>query len=339
MIFWKAQTPQEYQRIFYQQIGLECEQNGEALYWSNPTVGSVRSFGDMDRIQSGIGNYTVPMDFLVEYGYPCAYLHFGVIYEGITYAVMNGRAVANSIPSAFCAIEKSPSGMNQWRRGQHFKGIEVSVDMCYLVSRLLPVLGAKADALDFLEVNIRYTRLPDEMRDLILRIEQSLSQGRLTSALQTSLVLEFISLLLHPDNRSMFNCQEEDFLKPIPLGNRSIYITREDIRKIMQAHDRIADSADTFPNSYVLSRELDISEQKLKVGFLNLYQETLWDYANKIRMNRAVDLLCKTDMSISDISQSVGYQSRAAFNSMFKKWSGVTPLKFRTQFASADSIR
>lgn len=104
---------------------------------------------------------------------------------------------------------------------------------------------------------------------------------------------------------------------------------KEDFQKIMQVHDRIRDHAETFVTIYALSQEFSIGEQKLKAGFQKLYQQTIWDYANQVRMNRAAVLLKDPEKSIAEISALTGYQSQAAFRKMFKKWSGTTPGRFR----------
>ena len=113
------------------------------------------------------------------------------------------------------------------------------------------------------------------------------------------------------------------------MGKKQIRITKEDFRKIVAAHDQIRNNADAFPTIYALSQELKIGEQKLKAGFQKLYQQTIWDYANQVRMNRAAVLLKDPEKSIAEISALTGYQSQAAFRKMFKKWSGTTPGRFR----------
>lgn len=48
-----------------------------------------------------------------------------------------------------------------------------------------------------------------------------------------------------------------------------------------------SEKADSFVTIYALSQTLGIGEQKLKAGFQQLYQQTIWDYANQIRMTKA----------------------------------------------------
>ncbi len=340
MDLFYAKTPSEYQDVFYRQIGLKVEETGELeRNWENPQNGSIRSYGSIGQIQFGTGSYRIPSDFLVEYQYSTEYLHFGIIYEGITYSLVEDRLEAQSIPSAFLAIEKAAGGVNCWKKGQRFKGVEVSVEMTYLKTVLLPFLQVSGDELCFLEENVRYIRLPKEMRQLIWHIEHLMHTGKMTKPLQISICLEFIAHLLHPKNREIFSCQEQAFAKYVQVGKRKIKMTKEDFQKVVTAHERIEKDAASFYTIYELSRELGISEQKLKVGFKELYQQTLWDYANSVRMNAAIILLHDTELSIKEISGKVGYQSQVAFTNMFKKWSGITPGHFRAQVQSMEHLR
>ena len=96
----------------------------------------------------------------------------------------------------------------------------------------------------------------------------------------------------------------------------------------LQVHDRIRDHAETFVTIYTLSQEFSIGEQKLKAGFQKLYQQTIWDYANQVRMNRAAVLLKDPEkhcrISLTGYPESGGF-----FGKMFKKWSGTTRGRFR----------
>lgn len=86
MNFYKTTNPDDYGLYFYKQIGLNCtfEQPHEQI-WTNPDVGTIHIYGSLDEIQCGTGDYTIPADLLAEFDYESAFLHFGIIYEGITY--------------------------------------------------------------------------------------------------------------------------------------------------------------------------------------------------------------------------------------------------------------
>ena len=340
MIYHIATSPDEYQKLFYEQIGLKKEISNEfRTLWNNPKIGHIDHFGSNDTIQCGIGNYTIPLDFVVEFSYSTTYLHLGIVYEGITYSMKSNCLQTVAIPSAFLAIEETSGGTNCWKRGQHFKGIELSIEFEYLNKVLLPLLGYSESALDGLEHNIRYLQIPDEILSVIHLIERTIESGDMTQPLLFSFGLELLSYLLHEKNQNFFNYSKKNFTTCVTIGKRVVKLTSEDFKKIIQVHEQIEKNATSFHRIYDLSQANNISEQKLKAGFRKFYNQTLWDYANSIRMNHAVALLGDSTLSISEISKQIGYQSQAAFLRVFKRFSGITPNQFRTQLHNSKRLR
>lgn len=52
---------------------------------------------------------------------------------------------------------------------------------------------------------------------------------------------------------------------------------------------------------------------------------------NQMRLFTAEKLLLESNTNLTEISLSLGFASASAFNNAFKKWTGLTPLKFRQQ--------
>lgn len=337
MIYHQAKDPDSYQTIFYKQIGLKRRSASlPENDWANDQIGSIYTYGRMDSIQFGIGDYTIPEDFLVEFQYNTEYLHAGIIYEGITYSLVENRMEQSAIPSPFLAIEQARGGINCWKKGQHFKGVEISIETNYLKHKILPYLGASEDSLDFLIKNVRHIHLPKELTDLILQIQRLLEARSMTPELLLALGTTFTALLIRPDFKQFFFTGTDVMSERIFVGKRQILIRPDDYKKIVAAHDLMREKADSFVTIYALSQTLGIGEQKLKAGFQQLYQQTIWDYANQIRMTKAASLLKNTDKTVDEIARLTGYQSPAAFRTMFKKWSQTTPRKFRSYFSGTE---
>lgn len=90
----------------------------------------------------------------------------------LTYSLCKPQIVTDvRTLSAFLAVEQSAGGINCWKCGQRFRGIEVSIRMKYLRNDLLPFLGYPKDALDFIQPNIRYHNLSSELRGILSKIE------------------------------------------------------------------------------------------------------------------------------------------------------------------------
>ena len=54
------------------------------------------------------------------------------------------------------------------------------------------------------------------------------------------------------------------------------------------------------------------------------------DYINRIRIEKAVQLLTDTQLSITEISEEVGFTYQRYFSTAFKQIKGVTPTQFRS---------
>ena len=242
----------------------------------------------------------------------------------------------SAIPSPFLAIEQASGGINCWKHGQHFKGVEISIEMNYLKKKILPYLGASDDSLDFLVKNVRHIHLPKELIDLIMQVQSLLESHSMTPELLLALGTAFTALLIRQANRQFFFSGADLMSERIFVGNRPIRIRPDEYKKIIAAHDLLRDHADSFVTIYALSQTLGLGEQKLKAGFQELYQQTIWDYANQVRMTKAAALLKNTDKTVDEIARLTGYQSPAAFRTMFKKWSQTTPRKFRSYFSGTD---
>jgi AraC-like DNA-binding protein len=56
---------------------------------------------------------------------------------------------------------------------------------------------------------------------------------------------------------------------------------------------------------------------------------TLSEYVSNIRMNKANELICNSDVAISEIIKRVGYRSESLFYTTFRKYFGVNPNELR----------
>jgi YesN/AraC family two-component response regulator len=57
--------------------------------------------------------------------------------------------------------------------------------------------------------------------------------------------------------------------------------------------------------------------------------EGIGDFINKIRIEKAVEIILQSDMNLEDISSKVGFSNVRTFSRTFKKIKGITPGKYR----------
>lgn len=68
---------------------------------------------------------------------------------------------------------------------------------------------------------------------------------------------------------------------------------------------------------------------KLKTSFKQLHNCTITEYIQQRRMGQAEHLLAKTDLTIGQIAQTVGYSTSSRFAELFRKSTGILPGDYR----------
>lgn len=324
---------EESKRVFLEKLTFsKIEYNNYSIYTNkkNPELGFLISYGRDGYYNLLIADYTIPEDFVLSYDNPELLMRFGVVYEGVTQFKIENNPISSFTPSSFFVIEKDLKGTTQWKKGQHFHGIEITIFEDYFTDVLRPNFPNVID-FDSILKNYTYIYLPLEIIDIISQLQSLNHENSLNSLYLESKILECLAILINELTKS----QENAFSNQINYGNihigtnRTIKLTSSDIQAIQKAHDILEKSYTNPPTVRALSKMVFLNEQKLKAGFSKHYHMSIGEYTNRLRMNVAANLLSTTDLSVEDIAYKVGYNYSANFSKMFKKTYGKTPLKFR----------
>ena len=89
-------------------------------------------------------------------------------------------------------------------------------------------------------------------------------------------------------------------------------------------------SAEQFSMAEVCLR-VGMGESKFSRYFRRATGNTFTDFVNRLRINRACQLLMETDRYITNICYDVGFNNVANFNRRFLELKGMTPKEFRLQ--------
>ncbi|HJC25185.1 MAG TPA: AraC family transcriptional regulator [Candidatus Eisenbergiella merdavium] len=74
-----------------------------------------------------------------------------------------------------------------------------------------------------------------------------------------------------------------------------------------------------------------VGESKCCRLFSRYFAQSPNEYLNRYRLNKSVDLLCNTDLSITEIALSSGFGSASYYAELFRKWMNQPPTGFRRQ--------
>jgi len=98
---------------------------------------------------------------------------------------------------------------------------------------------------------------------------------------------------------------------------------------VQKAVQYIDENLGTDLSIATLCKQIHISKSTLYKRFHACFNTTLSEYITEKRIEKAVELLKTTDLSIEDISQKTGFSSASYFSKMFKKLQGISPLKYK----------
>ena len=106
-------------------------------------------------------------------------------------------------------------------------------------------------------------------------------------------------------------------------------ISDDDALKIHQAKHYVLNNYDQPITIPTLAKQIGTNEFTLKKGFKELIGNTVFGYINDIKMKKAKKMLIDQNLSISQVSELIGYKNPQHFSTAFKKKFGITPSKFK----------
>jgi AraC-like DNA-binding protein len=80
-----------------------------------------------------------------------------------------------------------------------------------------------------------------------------------------------------------------------------------------------------LPNLQEIAREFSMSDSTLKRRFKQVYGKAIYEFYLEKKMDLARKMLVETDMTVSQVAYSLGYEKASPFIKIFKKHFGVSP--------------
>ncbi len=98
-----------------------------------------------------------------------------------------------------------------------------------------------------------------------------------------------------------------------------------DVERIHHARDILVSDMENPPTLAELAIHVGINQKKLKHGFRQVYNTSVYGYFREFRMQKARELLQQGDSNVTEAAYAVGYQSLSHFSEAFKKRFGLLP--------------
>ncbi len=106
----------------------------------------------------------------------------------------------------------------------------------------------------------------------------------------------------------------------------------------LKLHELLNIAKEYIDNNYAkdltlsqVAKYIYLSDSYFAHSFKDKFGISPKSYILKIRIEESKELLENTDMKIADVARAVGFSSQQRFNDIFRKYTLVTPLKFRQQ--------
>lgn len=90
-------------------------------------------------------------------------------------------------------------------------------------------------------------------------------------------------------------------------------------------------------NIEFLCQNMGVSRASLYNRLKSLTSMGANEYVNKLRIEKSMDLLRNTEMSITEIAERIGFSSSRYFSTAFKKYTGITPTQFKESAGKSDN--
>ncbi|MCB0476070.1 MAG: helix-turn-helix transcriptional regulator, partial [Flavobacteriaceae bacterium] len=155
-------------------------------------------------------------------------------------------------------------------------------------------------------------------------IEQDKKVYTLVSSFQTKTQGQFIEEGIITSIQSARNKPAKKFTSPNILKNE------HDIEIIQQIHDYILRHLELpLPTLQVLAHNFGTNEYKLKYGFKQLYNTTVFKFLIDERLKKSNLLIENTTLSLNRIATLCGFKSIPHFSKAFKMKYGCSPSAYR----------
>lgn len=109
----------------------------------------------------------------------------------------------------------------------------------------------------------------------------------------------------------------------------SLNVPAKDKRLLQQARDMMLNNLAHAWSLHEISNQIGMNKQKLKTGFKAEFGMPVYGFLQQERLKLAVKLLRQGELSVTEISLSIGYANPSHFAYLFKREYGHSPSKIK----------
>jgi AraC-like DNA-binding protein len=155
--------------------------------------------------------------------------------------------------------------------------------------------------------------------NLKLTVEQLYSMNMGTIAKRLYLSGKAYEMLSHYFTRD----EQSDYIDRCPFLK-----DQRNVEAVRNSRQILIERMSNPPTIKELSLEVGLNEYQLKVGFKNIYGNSINAYLQEHRINKALKLMTDDGLKVQEAASEIGYSNVSHFITAFKKKHGVTPKQY-----------
>ncbi len=155
--------------------------------------------------------------------------------------------------------------------------------------------------------------------NLKLTVEQLYSMNMGTIAKRLYLSGKAYEMLSHYFTRD----EQSDYIDRCPFLK-----DQRNVEAVRNSRQILMERMSNPPTIKELSLEVGLNEYQLKVGFKNIYGNSINAYLQEHRINKALKLMTDDGLKVQEAASEIGYSNVSHFITAFKKKHGVTPKQY-----------
>lgn len=103
------------------------------------------------------------------------------------------------------------------------------------------------------------------------------------------------------------------------------------VEVVREIHQRLISNLQERPTIEALSREFLINTATLKRTFKGVYGKPVGGYMKEYRIRRAAELLRRTNATVAEVAEQVGYENQSKFAAAFREIMALSPAEYRRE--------
>lgn len=123
----------------------------------------------------------------------------------------------------------------------------------------------------------------------------------------------------------LYQSQKNNLIFQLGCDSCAIMNKPIEVEKIKKAKKYILDNLANNLTIPIIANYVGTNQCYLKMGFKEVFEQTVFEFIQENRMIKARHLLQSTNPNITEIAYSVGYSSLSSFSQSYKNFFGISP--------------